>query len=97
MCTIELGAIFSQSTDMPNAGNIFYNQIKDAFDSSDRVVVDMENITALPSIFLNVSIGRIIEEFGIDKLKSSMSFSKITKTQAMRLQEYLSKFQGDRN
>ncbi len=96
MCIINLGAIFSQSTDLPQAGMMFYDKIKEAFDSSDKVVVDMENITALPSIFLNVSIGKIICEFGIDRLKSSMSFSKITKSQALRLQEYLTKFSPEK-
>lgn len=96
MCTINLGDIFSQSTDMPQAGMMFYDKIKKAFDSSDKVVVDMENITALPSIFLNVSIGKIIGEFGIDRLKSSMSFSKITRSQALRLQEYLTKFSTEK-
>lgn len=77
---------------MPQAGAVFYNKVMEAYANSDNVVVDMENVSALPSIFLNVSIGRIIEEYGAEKLKSSMTFSKITKTQAIRLKEYLAKF-----
>lgn len=92
MCTITLSAILSENPDLTNAGTIFYNCIKEYLRSSEKVVVDMENVTALPSIFLNVSIGKIIEESGIEKLKRSVSFTKINKAQALRLQEYLQKF-----
>lgn len=94
MCTINLASIFTQTSDMPHAGAMFYDKVKEAFSNSTNVVVDMEEVTALPSIFLNVSIGKIIDEYGIDRLKSSMSFSKITKAQAQRLKEYLVKYQS---
>lgn len=92
MCTIYLAPLISGSSDFPQAGELFYSRIKDAFDASENVVVDMENVSSLPSIFLNVSIGKIIEEYGSDMLKKNMTFTKITKSQALRLKEYLQKF-----
>ena len=91
MCTINLYQIFSETADLPQAGTVFYTKVKDAFDKSENVTVNMADVTALPSIFLNVSIGKIIEEYGTDRLKTGLSFSKITKAQALRLQEYLTK------
>lgn len=93
MCTIVLSDILSKASDLPQAGSLFYDRIKSSFDKSETVNVDMENVAALPSIFLNVSIGRILEEFGLDRLKSGISFSHISKSQALRLKEYLNKFQ----
>lgn len=92
MCTISLAPLLSDNPDLTRAGAVFYTRLKDAFESSEKVVVDMENVSALPSIFLNVSIGKIIDEYGRNKIKSAISFAKINKTQALRLQEYLAKF-----
>lgn len=93
MCTISLAGILSQNTDFTSAGASFYDSINQAFAKSEKIVVDMQNVTSIPSIFLNVSIGKIIEEFGSARLKRDMTFSRISKAQALRLQEYMKKFQ----
>lgn len=92
MRTIDLNTLILGAVGLTEAGNSFYCQIADAFDNADKVIVNMENVLSLPSVFLNVSIGKIIEKYGSVRLKSDMSFTKITKSQAIRLQEYLAKF-----
>lgn len=92
MCTIIISNILAQNPDLTQAGAVFYDQLISAFTKSERVVVDMTDATSLPSIFLNVSIGRIIDELGIDVLKSKVSFAHINRSQAQRLQDYLAKF-----
>lgn len=49
----------------------------------------MVDVNALPSMFLNTSIGRFIEEHGFDKLKEKVSFSNIGASQAQRIKEYI--------
>lgn len=61
-------------------------------ETSDRVIVDMSDVTALPSVFLNVSIGRLIDGWGLDKLKNNLVFTMITKQQAMRHRDYIVKY-----
>lgn len=90
MCTIYLKNILAETADLPQAGNIFYDKVMDAESRSEKVIVNMENVTYLPSIFLNVSIGRIIDDFGIQWVKDHLSFTRITKAQALRLSDYLS-------
>lgn len=90
MCTIYLKNILAETADLPQAGNIFYDKVMDAESRSEKVIVNMENVTSLPSIFLNVSIGRIIDDFGIQWVKDHLSFTRITKAQALRLSDYLS-------
>ncbi len=92
MCTISLEPILTENIDFTQAGSVFYDRLKGALDTSEKITVNMENVNALPSIFLNVSIGKIIEEYGLDKIRSSISFAKINKAQALRLQDYLMKF-----
>lgn len=92
MCTIVLKDIMDSTVLLPDAGNLFYLQIVNGVESSNKVIVDMTDVTALPSVFLNVSIGRLIDEWGMEKLKKSMSFTMITKQQAVRLKDYMVKY-----
>ncbi len=73
------------------SGATFYDIVKDGVSKNKKVVVDMESVTSLPSVFLNVSIGRIIYEFGTEAMRH-FTFVKITKVQAERLQKYLSSY-----
>lgn len=52
----------------------------------------MEGVTSLPSIFLNVSLGKIIDDYDIEILKKHISFSNITRSQAERLKDYLIRY-----
>ena len=92
MYTILLKDIMNSSELLPDAGNIFYSRIIQGLDKSEKVVIDMTDVTAMPSIFLNVSIGRIIDEMGMDKVKNSIAFTMITKQQALRLRDYMIKY-----
>lgn len=91
MCTIVLKNIINTASNLPDAGSILFDRINDAFMSKEKVIIDMEDITSLSSVFLNTSIGKVIDVYGISKLKQDVSFSKITRQQAERLKEYLSK------
>ena len=89
MYTFYMNIELLQNKDFAAAGNAFYQSIKKAISNNDTLSVDMEGVTSLPSIFLNASLGRIIDEEGKDRLKQSVGFVKITKQQALRLRDYL--------
>lgn len=91
MCTIKLYEIM-QEGDFPMSGSILYNIIKKNMDSAEKVIIDMEGVSSLPSMFLNVSIGKFIDEFGLDKLRQKVSFVKIPKSQAERLRDYINRY-----
>lgn len=92
MCTINLKNILSESRDLPHAGTIFYTKVMEADALSQKVTVNMDGVTSLPSIFLNVSIGKIIDSHGIQWVKEHITFTRITKAQALRLSDYLSRY-----
>ena len=69
MCTFNMSIVLQQSEDLSVAGNSFYNSIKQAISNNDKLSVNMDGVTSLPSLFLNISLGRIIDEEGKDKLK----------------------------
>lgn len=85
MCVFNMNTALQQSKDYSVAGQYLYKSIKEAIANNDRLSVDMDGVTSLPSVFLNVSLGRIIDEEGKDKLKQYVGFVKITKQQALRL------------
>ncbi len=94
MHIIILKDILNTTPALPEAGSILYNRIRDASSKNEKTVIDMDNITALPSIFLNTSIGRIIDVYGVDWLKKNVSFQRITRLQAERLRDYLIRYKS---
>lgn len=52
----------------------------------------MQDVQSLPSIFLNVSIGRLIDEYGKNMVKDNIAFKKISQSQAMRIKEYFDRY-----
>lgn len=87
-----MSIVLQQSEDLSVAGNSFYNSIKQAISNNDKLSVNMDGVTSLPSVFLNISLGRIIDEEGKDTLKQYVGFVRITKQQAIRLSDYLQRY-----
>lgn len=72
----------------PDAGNCIFKDIKDTILAHDKLIIDMSDVLSVPTMFLNTSFGAIIDEFGIPKLKESIGFKNITKSQVDRIQKY---------
>lgn len=92
MCTINLKDIMSKQS-LPEAGSSLFEIMMLKLQKEDHVVLDMDGVTSLPSIFLNMSLGRFIEDKGVELLKQKITFARISKGQAERLQEYIEKFE----
>jgi hypothetical protein len=73
----------------PDAGRDLFDLITSKINDEKKIIIDLEGVISLPSMFLNVSIGRFIVEYGVDLLRAKVSFAKISVTQAERLQEYI--------
>lgn len=93
MCRILLKDIINSTDLLTDAGDTFYRQLSAAISNKEKIVVDMSAVSAMPSVFLNVSIGRIVEKYGLDTLKKYVSFVMITRQQALRLTEYIAKYE----
>lgn len=74
----------------PDAGNVLYSEMSRAYRANDSIMLDMSGVDILPSMFLNVSIGRLINENGRIFLRSVI-FKNITKKQLEILHEYVNK------
>lgn len=88
MCTIKLQEILN-GRDYPDSGSILYDKMLALEKTCDKVVLDMDGVISLPTIFLNVSIGKYITNSGLDSFKAKYSFAHISVSQVERLQKYI--------
>ncbi len=88
MCSIKLQEILSNKT-YPDAGSVLYDMLVAKIDTENNIVLDMTGVVSLPSMFLNTSIGKFIETYGLELLRKKVSFHKISATQANRIKEYI--------
>ena len=90
MYTIDLKTILANHS-YPDAGLALYQQLVDKIENEDKIILNLRNVDMLPSMFLNMSIGKIIEDFGVDKLKKII-FAEITQIQAEKIRNYVTRF-----
>ena len=90
MCTINIHTLLEGKT-YPQAGSELYDILVQKMDEP-KIVLDMTGVTILPSMFLNVSIGKFIDNYGLDTLRSKVSFHKISVSQAQRIKDYVQKY-----
>ena len=89
MCTISVNNIMKNRS-YPEAGVALFDAIVANMDS-EKIILDMTDVTTMPSMFLNTSLGKFIEVYGVDLLRSKIAFAKITATQASRIKEYINR------
>lgn len=94
MCSISLQAIMSNKT-YPEAGKILFDMLVEMIDSENKIVLDLDGVVSLPSMFLNMSIGRFIEIYGVDLLRRKILFAKISVTQAERIKDYINRVSAE--
>ena len=75
----------------PQAGAELYDILVQNMDEP-KIVLDMTGVSILPSMFLNMSIGKFIDNYGVDVLRSKISFHKISVSQDQRIKDYVQKY-----
>ena len=75
----------------PQAGAELYDILVRNIDEP-KIVLDMTGVAILPSMFLNMSIGKFIDNYGVNILRSKISFHKISVSQAQRIKDYVRKY-----
>lgn len=94
---IIMNDILRNTNNLEHAGKVLYDNIKNAIARKEHVSIDINGVSSLPSILLNVSHGRIIDEKGKETLKNYVVFRQITRQQALRLKDYMMSFTGEKS
>ena len=61
---IIMNDILQNANNLEHAGKVLYDNIKNAIARKEHVSIDMNGVSSLQSILLNVSLGRIIDKRG---------------------------------
>lgn len=89
---ISVSTIF-QGRNYPDAGDVLYSVLNDNLDKQDRIILDFKDVTLVPSMFLNTSLGKIIGERGAGIIRQKIAFSNIPASQIAHIREYVQRFE----
>ena len=90
MCLVLLKDLINGCA-FPEAGNKLYAILCEHLASENQVVINMEGVSSLPSMFPNTSFGQYILQNGKAPL-AKVSFQRISQQQAQRIKEYIARF-----
>ena len=89
---ISVSTIF-QGRNYPDAGDVLYSVLNDNLDKQDRIILDFKDVTLVPAMFLNTSLGKIIGERGAGIIRQKIAFSNISASQIAHIREYVQRFE----
>ena len=93
MKTVIVNNMISEKT-LVQSGNLLFDEINKCMSTNERLIIDMKGVSSLPSIFMNVSFGQFIDNYGLEKLLSIIQIINITKTQAERISSYFKRYKA---
>ncbi len=70
-------------------GYTLFLMLKPFFQREERVEISMLGFPPMSSSFFNSSFGELIQNFGIDKFRTLLKFTNITKSQINQIKGYL--------
>ena len=91
MYIIRLEDIMKRHQHYPDAGTALYAEIVSNL-QDEQIIIDSENVRGIPTLMLNTSIGRLIDEFGYSRIKGRICFKHMGKTDAETLRKYISHY-----
>ncbi|MCK9163937.1 MAG: STAS-like domain-containing protein [Bacteroidales bacterium] len=82
-----------QNRSYPDAGAELLNYIESGVDSTEKFIIDMSEVSAIPTMFMNMSFAVIIDKYGIVRAKTMLSFANISKLQIERIKKYFKDYE----
>ena len=76
----------------PEAGDEVYKISYEAIKNENSISINMADVIAVPTSFMNNSFGKLINNFGYEKTRNSFYFVNIRKTQIERFRKYFEDF-----
>ena len=93
MKTLIINNIITEKT-LVQSGNLLFDEINKSMNANEKLVLDMNGVSSLPSIFMNMSFGQFIDNYGLEKLLSTIQIINITKSQAERISNYFKRYKS---
>ena len=71
---------------------MLYDLALPLLNKGDKIIIDMDGVNAVPTMFMNVSFGKLVDEFGKMKVMRSINFYNINKAQLDRFKNYFKEY-----
>lgn len=91
MIQVILNDIMMNKT-YPESGANFGSIIKNAIINNEKVRIDMSGVDSIPTMFMTTSLGAIMKEYGVERLKKTLIFNHITKVQIEKISKYINDY-----
>lgn len=82
-----------QGRTYPSAGECLYGILVSHFDQNDKIVLDLKDVDLVPSMFLNTSIGRLINERGLESVRKRLAFRNASQGQIHKIKNYVHSYE----
>lgn len=89
--TIRLSELMD-NTSLVRSGENLYDAIVGHITRREPVKIDMADVPALPTVFMNPVFGRLILQHGKRNVASLLTFSNIMRSQLTRFKDYFNSF-----
>lgn len=76
----------------PEGGAKLYDIAKPIMVSGGIIRLNFDGVDALPSLFMNVSFGKLIPEFGIKNVIQSLKFYDISRVELEHIRRYFKRY-----
>ncbi len=88
MQTILVKQYIDQYGDYAQSGNAVFDFASSAISKGETLKFDMSGQDSVSTVFLNASFGKLIDTFGIEKVKRSFIFTNLLRSQVDRIRKY---------
>lgn len=94
MLTFRIQDFIDSNDNLSDAGKALFFAVSPLLNKEDKIILDFSGNMGIPTLFLNTSIGDLIDEFGIDKIKKAFKYINIQPSQAERIQKYFKDYES---
>lgn len=88
METFYIRDYINEAGDIRAAGMLLYKDVLPFIEKNEKVILDFEGAVGVPTLFLNTSLGDLMDVFGIERVKKAFKFTNVLISQADRIKKY---------
>ena len=89
---INIRELLDSAPNFGEAGYAAFYDINAALEENRDVTIDMENVSLLPTAFMNTAVAPAVERFGKDVFKDHVKLKNVTKASAAQWSVYIDNF-----
>jgi len=81
-----------ESNNYADSGSIVFKYAQEAVLDNEIIVIDMDFVDSVPTVFMNTSFGALMDIHGVEKTKKLFKFRNILKSQVDRITKYFNDY-----